>query len=234
MKLSIIIPVYNEYPKIKKCLEVIEEEFSRCFNFEKEVIIINDGSTDGTSDFLRTRENPSYVIIHNQNNLGKGAAISEGIKKVSGDIVIIQDADLEYDPENYELLLRPILRGFADVVYGSRFIGNGPHRIFYFWHRLGNAFVTFLCNVFTGLNLSDIETGYKVFTKEAIKSIELKEKDFCFEPEVTIKLAKKQYRFYEVGISYYGRSYREGKKIRWTDGFRAIWCIFKYGFRISK
>lgn len=228
MKLSIIIPVYNEAEKIKKCLDRIDEVSLKHFNLEKEIIIVNDGSTDGTAEILKSLGNEDYVIIHNQKNLGKGAAITRGLKSAKGNIVIIQDADLEYDPENYELLLRPVLKGVADVVYGSRFIGNGPHRIFFFAHRLANGFITFFCDMFTGLNLSDIETGYKVFTKEAINSIELKERDFRFEVEVTMKLARKRYRFYEVGISYYGRTYEEGKKINWVDGLKALLCIMKY------
>ncbi|MFC1755485.1 glycosyltransferase family 2 protein [Thermoproteota archaeon] len=233
MKLSIIIPVYNEAAKIRKCLDVIERKSLRELNLDKEVVIVNDGSTDGTREVLESMKDKPYRIIHSQKNEGKGAAVSKGIQEAKGDIIIIQDADLEYDPENYELLLRPIVKGVADVVYGSRFVGNGPHRIFFFVHRLANGFITFLCDMFTGLNLSDIETGYKVFTKEAISSIKLKERDFRFEVEVTMKLARKKFRFYEVGISYYGRTYAEGKKINWKDGIRAIFCILKYGFRLG-
>lgn len=234
MKLSIIIPVYNEAEKIEKCLERIAEVSLEALNLEKEIIIVNDGSTDGTGEMLASLGSDGYIIVHNQKNLGKGAAIVRGLKSAQGDIIIIQDADLEYDPENYELLLRPILKGVADVVYGSRFIGNGPHRIFFFAHRVANGFITFLCDMFTGLNLSDIETGYKVFTKDAINSIELKERDFRFEVEVTMRLARKRCRFYEVGISYYGRTYAEGKKINWRDGIKAVLCIMKYGLRFYK
>lgn len=233
MKLSIIIPVYNEAQKIRQCLERIDAVSLKQFNVEKEIVIVDDGSRDGTAEILKTLQSDKYVIIHNPKNLGKGAAIARGLQSAKGDIILIQDADLEYDPENYELLLKPIMRGVADVVYGSRFIGNGPHRIFFFIHRLANGFITFLCDVFTGLNLSDIETGYKVFTKAAINSIQLTERDFRFEVEVTMKLARKRYRFYEVGISYYGRTYAEGKKINWIDGVRALCCILKYGLRVS-
>lgn len=233
-KLSIIVPVYNEAEKIKGCLERIAAVDLEALHLEKEIVVVNDGSTDGTREMLASSGSDECVIVHNQKNLGKGAAIAQGLRHATGDIVIIQDADLEYDPENYELLLRPILKGVADVVYGSRFIGNGPHRIFFFMHRLANGFITFLCDMFTGLNLSDIESGYKVFTKEAINSIELKELDFRFEVEVTMKLAGKKFRFYEVGISYYGRTYAEGKKINWRDGLKAIRCIFKYGFRLNR
>lgn len=232
MKLSIVIPVYNEVTKIKKCLEIIRDVSLRELQLDKEIIVVDDGSTDGSSEIIASFECDNYTTIRNENKLGKGAAISKGISNAKGDIVIIQDADLEYDPENYELLFRPILRGEADVVYGSRFKGNGPQRIFFFWHRIANSFITFLCDMFTGLNLSDIECGYKVFTSKAIHSIVLRESDFRFEVEVTIKLARKGFRFYEVGISYYGRTYEEGKKIKWTDGLKAIWSIFKYGLII--
>lgn len=234
MKLSIIIPIYNEVSKIKQCLERIDSISLKNLGLDKEVVIIDDGSTDGTQEALKSLGDRNYNIIYHSKNQGKGAAVVSGIGQSKGDVILIQDADLEYDPENYELLLKPVLRGVADVVYGSRFIGNGPHRILFFWHRLANGLISFLCNMFTGLNLSDIETGYKVFTKEAINSIKLYEKDFRFEVEVTIKLARKMYRFYEVGISYYGRTYKEGKKIKWTDGLRAILCILKYGLELRK
>lgn len=234
MKLSIIIPVYNEITKIKKCLEIIRDVSLRELQLDKEIIVVDDGSTDGSSEIIASFECDNYTVIRNENNLGKGDAISKGISKAKGDIIIVQDADLEYDPENYELLLKPILKGVADVVYGSRFKGNGPQRLFLFWHRIANGFITFLCDMFIGLNLSDIECGYKVFTSKAINSIVLREKDFRFEVEVTIKLARKGFRFYEVGISYYGRTYEEGKKIKWTDGLKAIWCILKYGLGIYK
>lgn len=228
MKLSIIIPVYNELSTIKNCLEKIENISLQQLQIDKEIIIVDDGSNDGTREALESLKDKNYIVVYNSKNLGKGMAISKGLEVATGDIVLIQDADLEYDPENYELLLKPILKGVADVVYGSRFIGNGPHRIFLFWHRLANFIITFLCDIVTGLNLSDVECGYKVFTKKALGSITLKEKDFRFEIEVTIKLAKKKYRFYEAGISYYGRTYQEGKKIKWFDGIKAILCIIKY------
>jgi len=229
MKLSILIPVYNEAKTIRLCLEKVANTDTGYHELQKEIIVIDDGSTDGTREVLESLAIANMKIVNNERNLGKGAAISRGIKEADGDIILIQDADLEYDPQDYAILLKPIVRGVADVVYGSRFIGNGPHRIFFFLHRLANGVLTFLCNMVTGLNLSDMECGYKVFTKKAIESIVLREKDFRFEVEVTIKLAKKRFRFYEAGISYYGRTYQEGKKIRWIDGFRAIFCIFKYG-----
>ena len=202
-------------------------------NIEKEIIVVNDCSTDNTKkvieDFSAT-SNSNIKLFHQEKNQGKGAAIRKGIELASGDFLIVQDADLEYNPEEFNLLLQPAVDGVADVVYGSRFMGGKPHRILFFWHSLGNKFLTFLSNMFTNLNLTDMETCYKLIRSDYAKKIKLKENRFGFEPEVTAKLARiKGIRIYEVGISYYGRTYQEGKKIGWKDGFRAIYCIFKYG-----
>jgi glycosyltransferase involved in cell wall biosynthesis len=223
IKVSVIIPVYNEAATLPLILEKVQK------TKPAEIIIVDDGSTDGTKNFLDNYRNKNVKILRHETNQGKGAAIHTALKEAGQDVVIIQDADLEYDPADYERLLRPIADGMADVVYGSRFIGSSPHRVLFFWHYFGNKFLTFLTDIAANLNLTDIETGYKAFKKEAISSVRLEEKDFRFEPEVTIKLARKNWRFYEVGISYYGRSYAEGKKIRWTDGFKAIGAIIKHG-----
>ncbi len=231
-KLTIIIPVYNEGPTIHFILEKIAS-VTLIGDLEKEIIVIDDFSKDNTIEKLESyqKNNPKQFIklFKHSENKGKGAAIHTGIKEANGDIIVIQDADLEYDPLEYNLLLNPILSNLADVVYGSRFIGGKPRRILFFWHSIGNKILTFLSNCFTNLNLSDMETCYKMFRSEVIKSIILHENRFGFEPEVTSKIAKiKGIRIFEVGISYYGRTFNEGKKIGWRDGFRAIYCIFKY------
>jgi glycosyltransferase involved in cell wall biosynthesis len=231
-KLSIIIPAYNEAKTIHLILNKIKDvELQN--QIEKEIIIVNDCSTDDTEEVIHNylKLHDSLIISYYKHdvNKGKGAALHTGIQKATGDFLIIQDADLEYDPQEYNLLLQPIINGFADVVYGSRFIGGNPHRILFFWHTIGNKFLTFLSNLFTNLNLTDMETCYKLFKSDIIKDIKLKEKRFGFEPEITAKISRiPSIRIYEVGISYYGRTYLEGKKINWKDGFRALYCIFKY------
>jgi glycosyltransferase involved in cell wall biosynthesis len=231
-KLTIIIPVFNEGSTIHFILEKIAS-VTLIGDLEKEIIVIDDCSKDDTIEKLEIyqKNNPEQFIkiFKHSVNKGKGAALHTGIKEANGDIIVIQDADLEYDPLEYNLLLNPILANLADVVYGSRFIGGKPRRILFFWHSIGNKILTFLSNCFTNLNLSDMETCYKMFRSEVIKSIELKENRFGFEPEVTSKIAKiKGIRIFEVGISYFGRTFNEGKKIGWRDGFRAIYCILKY------
>ena len=233
-KLSIIIPVYNEENTIHRILDKIKE-VQLINEIEKELIIINDYSSDDTKGaILRYIEsNPNLPITYYEHeiNKGKGAALHTGISMAAGDVLVIQDADLEYDPQEYNDLLKPMVMGFADVVYGSRFMGSKPHRILFFWHTLGNKFLTFISNIFTNLNLTDMETCYKMFRTDIIKGIKLRENRFGFEPEITAKISKiKGIRIYEIGISYYGRTYEDGKKIGWKDGVRAIWCIIKYGF----
>ena len=224
MQVSVIIPCFNEKDTITQIIEKVENATVLL----KEIIIVDDLSTDGTREILEKINNPIIKIFFHLKNQGKGAALRTGFSKVNGDICIIQDADLEYDPSDYQKLIKPIIDNKADVVFGSRFKGDAAHRVVYFWHRIGNGFLTLLSNLLTDINLSDMETCYKVFRKEVIQSITIKENRFGFEPEITAKIAKKKLRIYEVGISYYGRTYSEGKKITWTDGIRAIYCIIKY------
>ncbi|HMO04531.1 MAG TPA: glycosyltransferase family 2 protein [Kiritimatiellia bacterium] len=229
MKLSIIIPVYNEARTIDQLLARVDEVN---VGMEKEIVVVDDGSTDGTRDVLPTLKDrfPAMNLIFHEVNQGKGAALRTGLTSATGDILLIQDADLEYDPRDYHTLLAPILEGRADVVYGSRFIGGGAHRVLYFWHMIGNQVITLFSNMMTNLNFTDVEVCYKVFRREVIKTIQIKENRFGFEIEVTAKVAKGKWRIYEVPVSYYGRPYSEGKKITWKDGFRAMWCILKYRF----
>jgi glycosyltransferase involved in cell wall biosynthesis len=227
MKLSIIIPCFNEALTIEKIINKILNNK----NYEKEIIVIDDGSNDGSIEILKNKINKSIDhLIINKKNFGKGYSIKKGIEISTGDIILIQDADLEYDPSDYTKIIEPIKNGFADVVYGSRFIGSDEKRVHLYWHRVGNFFLTQLSNMFSNINLTDMETCYKAFRADIIKSINLKENRFGFEPEVTAKIAKKKVRIFEVGIKYFGRSYNEGKKINWVDGLSAIKCIIYYNF----
>jgi len=232
--LSVVIPAYNEQNTIHSVLKRVAE-ISLIQDVKKEIIVVNDCSTDQTEarvrDFQLTHPDVTIKYLAHAVNKGKGAALHTGIREATGDFVIVQDADLEYDPQEFNILLKPILDGYADVVYGSRFMGGRPHRILFFWHTIGNKFLTFLSNAFNNLNLTDMETCYKLFRRPIIQSLTLQEKRFGFEPEVTAKMAKiPGIRVYEVGISYYGRTYEEGKKINWKDGFRALYCIVRYGW----
>jgi glycosyltransferase involved in cell wall biosynthesis len=225
MKLSVIIPCYNEVNTIEKVVYAVKDSpIKSC-----EIIIVDDGSRDGTRELLNAKIEPLVdQVIYHPKNKGKGAALKTGFSSATGDIVIVQDADLEYDPQEFPIMIEPILQGKADVVFGSRFQGGKPHRVVYYWHRLGNAFLTTLSNMFTNINLTDMETCYKAFRREIIQGINIQESRFGFEPEITAKVAKLNCRIYEVGISYYGRTYKEGKKIGWKDGVQAIYCIIKY------
>ena len=225
MKLSIVIPCFNERSTIQQIIEAV----SRAPYEPKEIIVVDDCSTDGTKEYLQSElaHSVDRILFHDKNQ-GKGAALRTGIAAATGDLLIIQDADLEYDPQEYGKLVAPILSGKADVVFGSRFMGEGAHRVVYFWHRVGNGFLTLLSNIFTNINLTDMETCYKVFRREIIQGIKIEENRFGFEPEITAKVSKLGCRIYEVGISYYGRTYEDGKKIGWRDGIRAIYCIIKY------
>ena len=230
MKLSVVIPCFNEIATIESVIKSVKN----CGVLSLEIIIVDDYSTDGTCELLRTLESEVDRIIYHSHNQGKGAALRSGFRAVTGDIVIVQDADLEYDPQEFSIVINPILNGKADVVYGSRFVGGQPHRVVYYWHMVGNRFLTTLSNMLTNINLTDMETCYKAFRREIVQAVQIEENRFGFEPEITAKISRMECRIYEVGISYYGRTYKEGKKIGWKDGFRAIFCILKYNLRPQK
>ena len=229
MKLSVVIPCFNEIFTIDQVVKSVKASPVKELGVEIEVIIVDDCSTDGTIDLLKQRvELQADRVIYHSRNRGKGAALRTGLAAATGDIVIVQDADLEYDPRDFSVMIQPIVEGRADVVFGSRFMGSHPHRVVYYWHMVGNQFLTTLSNMMTNINLTDMESCYKAFRRDVIQSIKIEENRFGFEPEITAKVAKMGCRIYEVGISYYGRTYKEGKKITWRDGVRAVFCIFKY------
>jgi glycosyltransferase involved in cell wall biosynthesis len=231
MKISVVIPVYNEAATIAELISRVQG-----VDISKEVIVVDDGSTDGTRDALARleRQYDNLRVFLQAKNRGKGAALRTGFEQATGDFVLVQDADLEYDPADYPALLKPLIEGKADVVYGSRFLTTKEHRVLFFWHSVGNRLLTLISNMFTDLNLTDMETGYKAFRREVIQAIKLEQDRFGFEPEVTVKISRMKLRIYEVGISYYGRTYEEGKKIGWKDGVKALWCILKYSIKAPR
>jgi glycosyltransferase involved in cell wall biosynthesis len=230
MKLSVVMPVYNEQPTLREVVARVLAVPTDQNEIDLELICVDDGSRDGSREILSelAAAHAEIRVFLQAKNMGKGAALRHGIQQATGDFVIIQDADLEYDPADYPALLGPLIMGKADVVYGSRFLGSGPHRVLYYWHSVGNWLLTILSNSLTNMNMSDMETCYKVFRREILQAIPIEEDRFGFEPEITVKIAKRRLRVYEVGISYWGRTYEEGKKIGWKDGFRALWCLLKY------